>query len=186
MRAAARPGLALLGAALALGCADSDAPTPSASNAGELSYEPLVALGDFRRVARQDDPFIDAAGAVPDCAAEGFRFEADQAWLEIDTGICGWVTVTTNALHAVVVEQRLKLRVSHFDLDAAPPAEAELGLKLGACDAWSRSLPIPSAARVDEEELASPCALPQGSPIFFHVQNHGQNTYQLQALEVLR
>jgi hypothetical protein len=170
----------------ALGCACSEATAPSPTSAAQPSYQALVELDAWRSVARADDPFLDDPEAAPDCLLAGFRVEADQQWLEVDTGACNWVTLTTSARHAVDVGQLLRLRVSHYDLDAASPAAAELKLWFGDCEAWSESIPIPSAAKVDEEELASPCTLPQNAAIFFHVHNHGQNTYQLQALEVLR
>jgi hypothetical protein len=154
----------------------------------DASYEPLVELEGWSAVAGQDDPFIDEsnADAVPDCVAAGFRVEADQEWLELDTGACSWITLTTSARYAVDAGQSLKLRISHYDLDAAAPTRAELRLRFDTCDVWSDAIAIPGPANVDEEELDSPCALAAGADIFFHVNNHGQNTYQLQALELLR
>ena len=86
----------------------------------------------------------------------------------------------------MAVGQSLELTVSHYDLNAPAPATAELRLRFEACDAWSATIPIPSAANVDKEQFASPCALPDGGAVLFHLHNHGQNTYQLQDLSSLR
>jgi len=172
----------LLSAALAFGCSEA----PAASRGAPPRYEALVELDAWSDVTRKDDPFVTARDAADDCVLSGFRFEPDQRWLEVDTGACNWVTLSAPARYAVDVGQLVRLRVSHYDLDAAAPTTAELRVRFGDCDAWSKSIEIPSPASVDEEELASPCALAEGAAAFFHVHNHGQNTYQLQALEVLR
>ena len=146
------PRLPVLGAIFALSCAN--APEPSA--AGETKrYEPLVAFDDWRAVEASADPFIARYAAPPSCAASGARAEPDQAWLELDTTACGWISVTAPARGEVQLDQDLRIKVSHFDLDAPEPAEAELRLRLGDCDAWSKTIPIPSAADVAEEAFFS-------------------------------
>ena len=59
-------------------------------------------------------------------------------------------------------------------------------LRLDDCDAWSKTIPIPSAANVYKEQFASPCALAENGRVLFHLNNHGQNTYQRQDLSSLR
>lgn len=168
-------------AAVTLACS-SGSPPPGPA----LHYESLVALDDWQGVEHDEDPFVVGARAIPACATPGFRVEADQSWLEIDTTVCAWVTVKGSARFGVEVGEKLKLEVSHFDLDAPTPAEAELRLRFGDCEAWSKTIPIPSAADVLVDELDSPCALREGDAVLFHLQNHGQNTYQLQDVAILR
>jgi hypothetical protein len=171
----------VLVAVFALGCGSSSAaPDPAPQ------YSPLVALDAWQAVAPDEDPFVVDRDVVPDCGAPGFRLEPDQAWLEIDTTVCSWVTVTSRARFDVESGQGLRIDVSHFDLDAAAPAQARLQLRLGDCEAWSKTIPIPSEANVMRDELVSRCALRENDPIWFHLQNHGQNTYQLQGVAVLR
>lgn len=173
----------VLSACFALGCASEGEP---ASNADAPHEAPLVALEAWSAVPRGDDPFVvDPAAAAP-CSTPSYRVEAEQGWLELDTTYCSWVTVTNRALVSVEQGERLRLKVSHYDLDAPEAAEAELRLRFGACEVWSKTFPIPSAADVSEEELASPCALHATDTVLFHLHNHGQNTYQLQSVTVLR
>jgi hypothetical protein len=171
-----------LAALVALGCSTSS-PAPMAE---AKRYEPLVKLEEWSRVERSADPFVADPAAGPDCAAPSFRVEAGQAWLELDTTVCNWVTVVGHALLPVELGQQLRLKLSHYDLDAPEPAEAELRLRFASCEAWSKTIAIPSAADVTLEELASPCALNEMDAVLFHLHNHGQNTYQLQELAVLR
>ncbi len=165
------------------GCSSGAGP---ATTAPEPTYQTLVTLDAWSSVSRVDDPFIQDVDAAPACVGPGFYLERQSDWLEIDTGLCNWVTLSGSASAAVAEGQMLQLTVSHYDLEAAAPAEANLLLVLDDCDAWSKTIPIPSAAAVYKEEFASPCALPERGNVLFHLNNHGQNTYQLQDLSSLR
>src|SRR5689334_20222790 len=93
---AVRLGLGL--AALLGGCsnkADATA-TPEAR-----SYQPLVMLTDWTSVSRDQDPFVTDTVAAPACVGPGFLIEQDTNWVEIDTGLCNWVTLKASARAAV-------------------------------------------------------------------------------------
>jgi hypothetical protein len=158
----------------------------SATKKPERDLQPLVSLDGWSSVARSDDPFIVDPAAAPACVGPGFRVETADAWVEIDTGLCNWVTLTQGARLAVSEGDELELQLSHYDLDAAAPSQAMLELRFGACKAWSTTIPIPRAAEVSRVPFDSPCALAAGESVLFHLHNHGQNTYQLRDLRVLR
>ena len=169
------------------GCSASEpAPSGPAPSGPPPSFQTLVPLEGWSSVARDSDPFIDDPTAAKACVGPGFRLEPIDDWLEIDTGLCHWVTLAGDAQAPVSEGQPLALTVSHFNLEANAPAEAHLSLMLGECQAWSKVITIPQAAAVYEEQFASPCALAANDPILFHLDNHGQNTYQLQDLSSLR
>ena len=172
--------LALAGA-LPLAC-KGDAPSEPAAQ----GLQPLVAYDAWSAVPRDADPFVTDPSAVPDCLGPGFYAEPDLGWLEIDTAECSWVTLQASAAAAVKAGSRLRLVVSHYDLNAPEPARAELKLAFGACQAWSKTVDIPGPAAVYEEELDSACDSELGGPVLFHLDNHGQNTWQLQELAVSR
>jgi hypothetical protein len=181
----ARATAAALFAAIAVlgGCSTNE----SAPSMAGQTFQTLVPLAAWSSVSRDADPFIEVASAPPAaCVGPGFRLEPVDDWLEIDTGLCNWVTLTGSAQAAVVEGQQLKLELSHYNLEAGAPAEAHLRMTLGACDAWSKVIPIPGAAAVYTEQFASPCALEANGAVLFHLDNHGQNTYQLQDLSSLR
>jgi hypothetical protein len=173
----------LLLGACALLCACQKKSEPSTSDP-EPSYEPLVLSEGWSSVARADDPFIAQQPAAPSCV--GPEFSIENGWLEIDTGACNWVTLAASALGPVTEGAPLRITVSHYDLDAPAPAEAELALTLGGCSAWSKAVPIPGPAAVYVEPFNSPCALPSGGELLFHLNNHGQNNWQLQELAIAR
>jgi hypothetical protein len=180
----ARAAAALLAAIGLTGGCSTNEPAPPTT---EPTFQTLVPLEGWSSVARDADPFIDDPSAPPPaCVGPGFRLEPIDDWLEIDTGLCNWVTLVGSAVTAVSEGQLLKLTVSHYNLEAGAPAEAHLSLTLDECEAWSKQIAIPGPAAVYEEQFASPCALAAGGRVLFHLDNHGQNTYQLQELSSLR
>lgn len=177
-----RPQLLLL-SALILGCSGHD---DSSSSQAERRFEPLVELEAWTAVARSEDPFLDPRTPPADCATPGARVESAQNWLELDTSVCGFITVAADARFAVAEGAKVRLDLSHFDLDAATPTSAELRLRFGNCSAWETSLEIPAPAQVHGLEFDSECEVASGGQVWFHLHNHGQNTYQLRGLSVLR
>ena len=179
-----RAALAWLAWTTALsGC--SHDPEPASEKANE-TFQTLVPLEGWTSVARTGDPFVTDPEQAPACVGPGFRLETDFDQLEFDTGLCNWTTLTGSALFDVAADQELQLEFSHYNLDAAAPTTAELRLAFPDCDVWEKQIAIPGAAAVYEEQFASPCALRAGESVFFHLHNHGQNTYQVQDLAVLR
>ena len=183
MPARAAASTCVVAVSLLGGCSTPHEPTPGAA---ALSFQVLVPLEGWSEVSRDADPFIKDPSAAPACVGPGFRLEPTDNWLEIDTGACNWVTLSGSALSAVSQGQQLELTVSHYNLEAPAPAEAQLSLRFGACDVWSKVIPIPEPAAVYTEQFGSPCALELGGSVLFHLNNHGQNTYQLQELSSQR
>lgn len=167
------------------GCKDDAASDPEPEPIAP-SWVTLVRYDAWTGVARDVDPFVTDEAVVPTCSGPGFYPEPELSWLEIDTGECSWVTIEAAAATPVERQNRLRLVVSHYDLTAPEPAQAELELRFDNCEAWSKTVDIPGAAAVYTEEFELPCASAEGDTVFFHLHNHGQNTWQLQELSVLR
>jgi hypothetical protein len=168
-----------LGALLLGGCASE-----SSESEPRPGFEALVAPSEWRAVARDQDPFITDLDAAPECAGPGFRIEPQ--WLEIDTADCNWVTLEAPARFAIQRGEPLRITLSHFDLNAPSAAAGVAELSIGGCDAWSKSVPIPSPAAVYMEAFASPCEAGARARVHFHLHNHGQNNWQLQDLSAER
>jgi hypothetical protein len=166
---------------LALGGCAGD---PVTQETPPASYQLLTSATEWTEVAREADPFVSDPTQAPACVGSGFFVEDD--WVEIDTGLCNWVTLEAGGRFQVARQQQLRLVVSHYDLSASEPGEASLRVQFGACEVWQKFVAIPSPAAVYSEELASPCGLEQGGTLLFHLHNHGQNNWQLQELSVLR
>ena len=156
----------------------------AAQSSSEASFVPLVDADTWSEVSRASDPFITSSDAPAACSSSAHRSEA--LGLELDTTECNWITLRAPVRFAVRERQRLHVVASHFDLSAETPTRARFELRLLNCTVWSRTIDVPGEARVYDDELDAPCSASDGDAMWLHVDNHGQNTYQLQAIEVLR
>lgn len=179
MRTALLVALVVAAASLLSACVSEEG-----ADEPEPTFQALVAPGEWSAVPRDADPFITDLDAAPECAGPGFRVE--EQWVELDTAECNWVTLAAPARFAVERGEQLRVSVSHFDLNAPAAAEGVAELTFGECAAWSKLVAIPSAAAVYTETFASPCELAVRGRVYFHLHNHGQNTWQLQDVSVLR
>lgn len=130
------------------GCSNEAEPASPAKTAA--TFQTLVPLEAWSSVARADDPFVTDPEAAPACVGPGFRLETDLQQLELDTGLCNWVTLSGSALFDVSADQELQLEFSHYNLEAAAPASAGLKIAFPACDVWRkswRSLVRPTSTR---------------------------------------
>jgi hypothetical protein len=160
------------------GCAEDEPPRASRDDA-------LVEPEDWTSLARDEDPFVTDLDAAPACTAPDFRIE-DAGFIEIDTGLCNWVTLRAPARFTVPNATPVSVELSHYDLSAAAPSAAQVRLSFDACDIWTKTIEIPSPANVYMETIAAPCGIQRGQRVLLHLHNHGQNTYQLRALSAAR
>lgn len=99
--------------------------------------------------------------------------------VELDTSICGWITVETTAAVAVEAGAEIDLFALHAALTAEAPAEAEFGVRVEDRVLWEVHRPIPSTDAYFAETFPSPVAIAEGDRLLLHVHNHGANTYRL-------
>lgn len=113
----------------------------------------------------------------------GWHPEADL--LEVDTGECNYLTLMQPLRVDLPPDARLRVEVDHFDLTAPQPSEAVLGLQIGNARLWEYRQPIPAPAdRIKDSVELLPAVdggsgPAKGTPIYFHVRNHGQNSWRL-------
>jgi hypothetical protein len=145
-----------------------------------------VAVWDGWRLSTADEPF-GAAPADVYCDPLGWGPElfGPEPALQVWTAACPWVTVEQPSRVPLERGDRLSFRLWHDPLSADAPATAWIGL---AADTsvlawWSVPIPAPSGPVLDDLELA--VDFPEGTPIRFHVHNHGNNTYHLLELSRL-
>jgi hypothetical protein len=67
----------------------------------------------------------------------------------------------------------------HFQLTIPSGALAYMAVSANGCVLWEAQRRIPTSAALLEARFPAPFAMPDGTPISFHVQNHGANTYHL-------
>ena len=157
---------ALLG--LAVGCAPSE---KGADTAAQPTSE-IMDVARWTPIEAADDPWPGAEG----CSAAATRIEEDV--LELDTGICGHISVEQPILSAVEAGEPLALLAWHAALTAAAPAEGWMVLTLDGQTLWELRRPIPSGPFVEaREDILGVDAAP-GALLRLHVENHGANSWR--------
>lgn len=149
----------------------------------------LVVMERWQRVPPEEDPFSPPPEAFV-CDDAAFRVAPFGAGgplaLDVDTGAaCGWATAAQPLVADVAPGDELVLRVFYFTQTTFPASEAQLALRIGDDVVWSATVPIPAeSGLVPRAPFAVQTRAPEGTPVFFHVGNHGDNAWNL--LEVAR
>lgn len=174
---------------LVQGCADAspasstDATvTDAASDTGaDIPFEdPLTPLVDHTQWQQLDaaaDPFPGHRPTELECSEAGIYNE--DGYLEIDTGSCNYVSVSQLTLADVVPGETLEASLWYGPLIAEGAFEAHAAIVLDGEVVWERQIPIPNPGGLAVATFAPERSYPAGTPIVFHLHNHGLNTWTL-------
>jgi len=115
----------------------------------------------------------------------------------LESEYCNYLTMVQETRTEVAPGDEILIRFWHFALTAPDPGRAYLAIQIGDRIVWDARLPIPcrgglvglipdgdcidtpGAADVDPARFVADFAAPAGTPIYVHVQNHGDNDYSL-------
>ena len=165
---------------LLLGCGapdDSDRPTPSG---------PLINLFDWTITPAENDPFAEFWSDQVRCpeSEHGPENLAGVWAYSIQTGACNWVTIEQPSLSAVRAGDRIRVAVWHFALSAPEPASARVGLATADRVLIQMMEPIPQSGRLMELEFIAQGTIVEATPLYFHISNHGTNSWHLLEIQV--
>jgi hypothetical protein len=73
----------------------------------------------------------------------------------------------------------LKVRLWHFELSAPDPAQAHAVLLVDGLTVLDERIPIPKPGGLMVHELRVERDIPAGAPVYFHLHNHGENSWAL-------
>ncbi len=159
------------------GCAETPpAVPPPVPNEG-----PLVNPFDWMPVPAESDPFITDDPELVVCKSLDVGPESlGGVWVySVQTGECNWHTITQPSTLAMAPGDLLQLRVWHFQLLADGPATAHVHLTIDG-EMWATAdEQIPSAGRMIVFDMPVTRAVPEGTDVVFHVDNHGINSWHL-------
>ncbi|MFT7624351.1 MAG: hypothetical protein ACI9WU_003538 [Myxococcota bacterium] len=130
----------------------------------------------------RDDPFTDRPADALPCPSPG-GFDIVQGSFEVDTDFCLYMTTAQPSL--IDIPKGWVINAVLWHLDLLPPekdpeaAEAHLSLKLGDIVLWDGVVPIPGPSKFIEQQVTLDQDVPLGTPVYFHVHNHGPNSYRL-------
>lgn len=161
----------LVGVALCAGCGEDEGPcTPTA----------LIDPQAWTSVALDEDPFAGDRSEGVVCDEEGIKIEdfGGETSLAVETRLCAFATVHQPTVADLGTCERILVRMWYFELLAPEPSEAHLALATDAGTIWEKTLPIPGPSGLIYESVPVD-ALPAGSELYWHVDNHGTNSYNL-------
>lgn len=157
-------------------------------------------------------PYAELEGADQGCDSRGFRVREDARQATdtnpdgiiaaIDTASCPFVTVTQPTVRALHAGETIEAAVFHFRLQSIETAEAFVSVRVGESVVLEEALPIEVPAPADvcptdvtegycrsSERLVGRWTalhdVAEGTPLYFHVHNHGTNEYWLTDLAPL-
>ncbi len=141
----------------------------------------LVDHGLWRLASAEEDPWQSERPADIECDASGRKAEdfGGQLSLGIDTGLCSYTTMVQETLEATCAGDELFVWIWHFGLTGPEGSSAHLGVQVGDELVYTQTLPIPNTSGLVAEGFKLTKDHPSGTEIYFHVRNHGANTYQL-------
>lgn len=130
------------------------------------------------------DPWADARPADITCDPTGRQPEdfAGTYSFTVDTALCPYTTVTQQTLTDLCAGEHLLVWLWRFALTGPEGASAHIAVQIGDEPVFEDVIPIPAPSGLKALSYPVTRSHPAGTPIFFHVRNHGNNTYQLLAL----
>lgn len=115
------------------------------------------------------------------CDPTSFRFEilSGQPSVEVKSELCNFLTIRQPIPEAVRQGDEIYIGLWHFQLTIPSGAIAYMAVSANGCVLWEAQRRIPTTAALLEARFPAPFPMPDGTPVEFHVQNHGANTYHL-------
>jgi len=161
-------------------CASAE---PAATEALALPT-PLTVAESWAPADPASDPFAPEAVGRVRCTSAASRPEA--TWLEVTTTTCNYASFMYLFTSDVPAGSVIRGELAWATLAAIDPAVGTLAFATQADLLWSHEVPIPGLADLVQVEFELPEPLPAGSALYFHVRNHGYNSWQLSPLSLQR
>lgn len=153
------------------------------SSGGESALPvPLVRAESWALDAAADDPFADHRPQYVQCE---LGWDVETGVFEVSTELCLYGAFVQASLAPIHAGDELELVMLNDALYSDEgETTAHVAVALGSEIAWQTELPIPSAAGQIRETWTAPADVEVGTPVHFHLHNHGTNNYRLVGLTV--
>jgi hypothetical protein len=99
--------------------------------------------------------------------------------------LCNWLTLEQPSLRAIRAGDQVEVRARHAELTAPVPGEARMTFVVGDQIALDYSVLIPSDFFFPSAIWTADKDYPAGTPLLWHVDNHGSNEYMLIEVNIL-
>ena len=147
---------------------------------------PYIVLDNFLPSENYENlnPFAEYLDAEETCNPLGVTEEAGV--LEVQTDVCSHATLWQPALASSANGDELDILAYHSALYTDPPDEGYMAVMVAGETVWERWIDIPGEADVYPVVLESFPKIKKGDAIFFHVHNHGANSWKLAHIKLQR
>lgn len=99
---------------------------------------------------------------------------------------CNWITFEQPSLTPIRIGDSVEVRAFHFALNAPVGAEAHIMLSIGDELVFEETVLIPRDFEFYDGTWIATEEFPPGTPVRFHIDNHGSNEYGLVEVNVIR
>lgn len=136
------------------------------------------------------DPFAPPADAAL-CTEDDINVApfgaAGELAVDVDTRAgCGWATLSQPTLVDIEAGDGFFARVFYFTQTATTPAVANVALRIGDLDVLAFAVDLPATSDLEFAELTFKERIAAGTTALFHVDNHGDNTWNLLEMSRVR
>jgi len=142
---------------------------------------PLVDNNLWVEVDFSNDPFWPEAQAPDNACPEeeyGVEEHPDGPWFEVYTEICAYITVEQPLLVDIPIGATVVVRIWHFSISEGDTAfHLVVGVGETPDIIWESEVPVPSGSGLLYDELVMETAYQAGAPVYFHLSNHGSNSW---------
>jgi hypothetical protein len=165
----------------AAGCSDGEEASPGETQPRFRERTSLIDHERFELLAAARDPFDDRPSAAHECPSTAYFAEdlGGERVFSVYTDGCSYATFMTPSLVPVKRGEFLNARLWHFALIAPDTAEAHLVVSIDGGSGVEERIPIPKESALIRQSWQAPQDHPAGTPVYFHVHNHGNNEYLL-------
>ncbi len=171
--------LPLFFALSAAGC--DDEPTQRCRAIGAEAREALVDHDLWRLAEASEDPWAEHRPSDISCDPTGRQAEdfAGTYSFGIDTALCGYTTLVQETATDVCPGEGVFVWLWRFALTGPDGSSAHIAAQVGDELLFEDTIPIPATSALKAETYTAKRFHPAGTPITFHIRNHGNNSYQL-------
>ncbi len=126
-----------------------------------------------------------AAAFVPECLDSFTVLSIYTRMPDNRLTLCNWITLTQPSLRAIRAGDEVEVRARHSELTAPVPGDARMTFVIGDEIVLDYSVLIPSGFVFPSVTWTADKDYPAGTPLLWHVDNHGSNEYMLIEVNIL-
>ncbi|TPV95868.1 MAG: hypothetical protein B7733_07590 [Myxococcales bacterium FL481] len=144
----------------------------------------LIDQTAWEAVEAAEDPLADHRPPDAYCHEDGTLIH-ESGTFDVIMDRCSYFMSRQPTLADIRRGDCIEIPFLHGDLISPEGGLSHVALLFGSDPFWERNLPIPSAANSRYEYWLATADIPAGTPIWFHVHNHGPNQYVLGDVAIL-